>query len=422
MKLTEGQLVAVDKLGHFFVSKKDRFFLLKGSAGCGKTFTASKIPELSGNSESAIGTAPTHKAVKVLSGRLPDIDCMTIHRFLGLKPKKKGDKQMLVRKGNYDPSEHYLVKVVIVDEASMIDSQMLKFIEEDAETWDRQYVFLGDQYQLPPVSEEDSPCFTMNLPDHCVAELTEIMRHAGPIVITATTIRDAIIAGKQPDIKSGLMEDGTGVRLLKSADWEATLKRCVAHPEFLKDPDFCRVLAYRNERVMQHNQLVRATLNEPINVPFCPGDRLVANSAWTQSEEVLFPTGTEVTIKSMEPHTHPDYPELKGWQLWLEDFETVSVYVLDILNCLNAYKKRVATLVEAAKQPGGNWQKYYALSEYYADLRPLYAITVHNSQGSTFQNVFVDWKDIYVNRNKAEADRCLYVAVTRASKNVFVKI
>jgi ATP-dependent exoDNAse (exonuclease V) alpha subunit len=45
---------------------------------------------------------------------------------------------------------------------------------------------------------------------------------------------------------------------------------------------------------------------------------------------------------------------------------------------------------------------------------------VHNSQGSTFDNVFVDFRDIYANKVLSEADRCLYVAVTRARYNVYV--
>jgi len=49
-------------------------------------------------------------------------------------------------------------------------------------------------------------------------------------------------------------------------------------------------------------------------------------------------------------------------------------------------------------------------------------MTVHKSQGSTFENVFVDAEDILANPNREEALRCLYVAVSRASHNVIVNI
>ncbi len=45
---------------------------------------------------------------------------------------------------------------------------------------------------------------------------------------------------------------------------------------------------------------------------------------------------------------------------------------------------------------------------------------VHNSQGSTFDNVMVDFRDIYTNRKMSEADRCYYVAITRARYNVYL--
>jgi exodeoxyribonuclease-5 len=43
-----------------------------------------------------------------------------------------------------------------------------------------------------------------------------------------------------------------------------------------------------------------------------------------------------------------------------------------------------------------------------------YAITVHRSQGSTFNNIFVDMEDIMRNRNWLECLKLFYVAITRA--------
>ena len=48
-------------------------------------------------------------------------------------------------------------------------------------------------------------------------------------------------------------------------------------------------------------------------------------------------------------------------------------------------------------------------------------MTVHKSQGSTYNRVFVDMKDI-IKRNPKEREsyQCLYTAVTRASKEIHV--
>ena len=51
-------------------------------------------------------------------------------------------------------------------------------------------------------------------------------------------------------------------------------------------------------------------------------------------------------------------------------------------------------------------------------MRPIYASTVHKSQGSTYREVFVDLNNITKNNNWREVARLVYVAITRASENV----
>lgn len=417
---TNGQAAALSKLEPFLNGGDDNIFILSGSAGTGKTSASEVIPTIQKKGY-VLGAAPTHKAVKVLSQRMPDVDCRTAHSFLGLKPRSKNGVETLVRNSRYDPSEFYHIKTVVLDEASMIDDKLLDYIYKDIENWGRKYVFLGDRYQLPPVNSLTSPCFDIKVPDHCQQELTEIMRHAGPIITCATGIRDSIIKGVEPPLEGGVAEDGSGVFLLRRNQWEAKLADLCVQGQYREDPDFCRVIGWRNETVMRHAQTVRGILGEDLSVPFQAGDNLVANEAWVQQEEVIFNTGTEFVVKGMESADHPLYEDLKGWQVWVDNYEG-PLYVLDQMNCGMAYKRRIAGLVEYAKSPGGSWKPYYDLKEYYADLRALYSITSHKSQGSTFQNVMVDVRDIYVNRNKAEADRALYVAVTRASKNVYLLI
>jgi exodeoxyribonuclease-5 len=47
-------------------------------------------------------------------------------------------------------------------------------------------------------------------------------------------------------------------------------------------------------------------------------------------------------------------------------------------------------------------------------------MTAHKSQGSTFENVFVDVQNIWRNPNKEEAMQCLYVACSRASHHLIL--
>jgi hypothetical protein len=61
------------------------------------------------------------------------------------------------------------------------------------------------------------------------------------------------------------------------------------------------------------------------------------------------------------------------------------------------------------------WQFFYTnYIDLFADIGYGYCITVHKSQGSTYDNVYVDLKDI-VTHNRNDTRECVYTAVTRAS-------
>ena len=60
---------------------------------------------------------------------------------------------------------------------------------------------------------------------------------------------------------------------------------------------------------------------------------------------------------------------------------------------------------------------YYSYVDIFADISYGYCITVHKSQGSTFDDVFIDSKNIMSFKNK-DTLNCLYTAVTRASSIV----
>ena len=66
------------------------------------------------------------------------------------------------------------------------------------------------------------------------------------------------------------------------------------------------------------------------------------------------------------------------------------------------------------------WDFYYfQFIDQFADIIYGYAITTHKSQGSTYQNVYIDMSDIiHNNPNHKNSHQCLYTAVTRASEKI----
>lgn len=423
--LTEDQQKASDLLDAFLDSKRDDVFVLEGSAGTGKTWLVKNVS--SQMPETMVLTAPTNKAVSVLEKGMPaDTPCMTTHKFLGLKVQRYEDKTKVVRNNNYDPSQYAHVRVVALDESSMVDDQLLKYIQTDIQNWGRKYIFIGDPYQLFPVAEDEcrmSRTFDMASSDKCKATLHKIVRQAegNPIIQMATDIRDAITEHREPSLRAGYnSEMNTGVYILRSGDFNKKLQEYTEHEDFHHNADFCRVVAWRNATVNDYNKQVRHMLKQDPSIPFCPGDIVTVNEAYVKGDEVLFNTGTEVTVSSIAASEHPVFPEIKAWKVELFEAVGYDFWVL-MEEAIPVYKSKLNKFKQDAFS-SKNWGPYYGLAEFFIDLRPLFSITCHKSQGSTFENTFVDLPDIYKNKRKTEADHCLYTAVTRSSKNVFIKI
>ncbi|CAK0751562.1 hypothetical protein CCP4SC76_2280001 [Gammaproteobacteria bacterium] len=66
------------------------------------------------------------------------------------------------------------------------------------------------------------------------------------------------------------------------------------------------------------------------------------------------------------------------------------------------------------------WRLFFETKRQFADLRPPFASTVHKSQGSTFQHVFIHLSDIGRNTHWQEVVRLLYVALTRPAQHAFM--
>ena len=85
------------------------------------------------------------------------------------------------------------------------------------------------------------------------------------------------------------------------------------------------------------------------------------------------------------------------------------------------YKLMEAALRDWSKAEK-DWRAFFRFKEDFADLRPLYALTVHSSQGSTFKWAVVDVRDIAKreNDNILECQQLFYVACTRATDGMIL--
>jgi len=409
---TEDQEAAYDEV-YDRLARGEQYTGLRGYAGTGKTYLVSRLVEQLVEEDCTVTVcAPTHKAVQVLSDELGEVpvQMQTLHSFLGLRlqPTQDGEYE-LVPDGGRDFTEG----VVIVDEASMIGREEWTHIEESPIFV--QWLFVGDPAQLPPVNEDPSPALDVPGPT-----LETIHRQAAdnPILELATKIRRGV-NGRF----GSKFEDDKGVAITHDRDeFLDSVLRAFDTDAFAADATHARVLAYRNKRVRRYNREIRAARYGTDADRFVEGEWLVATETWlhegvprlTNSEEIRVKTATVDTLEA------ENQSEWKAWKLKVRTPGrglTRTAYVLHE-DEFERYKEALERRRERAEKDGSKWDRFFELREQFARVDYAYATTVHRAQGSTFDTVFVDRRDLQACRDPDERRALLYVAVTRPSRRL----
>jgi hypothetical protein len=83
------------------------------------------------------------------------------------------------------------------------------------------------------------------------------------------------------------------------------------------------------------------------------------------------------------------------------------------------YHALLAHYRKVAKK-GGGWGRFFDLKNKYPDLRQRDAATVHKSQGSTYDSVYIDLGNISTCNIANQVARMLYVAFSRPRTRVYL--
>lgn len=385
--LNQDQINAADALNAFLADEDSREFCLTGQAGTGKTFMLYSIL-----GDTATYCATTNKAASVL--RQLTGAAQTIHNLLHLTVKNdfKTGKTSLER----DPRHGKLsTRIIVIDEASMVDKQLYEIVQELCT--ECKIIWVGDDAQLPPVSTGNFSVFKLNLP---TVSLFQVMRSLDTPDITelSTALRAAVFNGNNITISSRppaiLRVDGPEARqlvikLVQEESWHN-----------------CILLSYTNARTTNAVKVIRNAMKKPPTLMV--GDSVIVNSAFRVVSAGLaewIATDSIIDIRAIEPI--PEHPHL--------------IRVETELGWLITYKDNSRLQAEIGKaQADKNWPLYFQLKEQFIDLRHAEALTIHKSQGSTFDTVFVDLPSLYSCKNPNERRRLLYVACSRARKRLYL--
>jgi exodeoxyribonuclease-5 len=438
----------------WFSDNPDDYYVLRGFAGVGKTVLVGElIMEASAHDWNLAVTAPTNKAVSILQekvraiakARVVNATFSSLHSICGLRMVESDDGELKISSTGYSKFDG--VNLLIVDEASMVDSKML--LQAIQNSRGRTLVlFVGDPGQLKPVMEAGmSRVFA--LPQK--ATMTKIIRQAegNPLIEASMFIRrknriEDILAAPTVDeqeriIRSLGQEDRVQVSDLMDLLPDSMVKRNRLYGMALdlqREGRDARILAYMNRAVLDYNREIHFDLYpESVPLMFSVGERVIVQSA-TKGEnidtgkDVDLVTSEELVIEHVEMGEHHKYPGFTCYVMVLKDDlgNYVKVYTPKLMNALNSRLGEMFAEVQDLKYQHQREPRNIQLKEKYtqargaawlyknsfADIRHTFAMTTHKSQGSTFDIALIDLPNLMQMPTTFEYNTALYVAVTRA--------
>ena len=445
-----------------FLNSNELEATLSGYAGTGKTFLLDYFVNKMCN-VSVCPTAPTHRAVRQVEKSLNKRG-RTLQSLHGLRPNLD-ISNFDISNPQFDPRGNTYIKnykLVIIDEASMITDSIYELNLKRAKEFGVKILYIGDPLQLPPVqkgktSKTGSKAFSVKN----IFNLTQIVRQeeGNPLLELFPLIRYDVANNTRTFVEHIIknrrnIKDNTGYEVVNDKTFNNYLLEDYRETIANKQVDKFRILTFTNDSVKKHNAFVRNKIIHNNTQILTKDD--VLTSYTTIVDEFLSPVVTnsdDYVIENIREYINPN--DVKTWAVNLKNtstnLPTNTIQIVDHKDkSFIKYYKLLKELHNEAlnshrSDRAKKWVKYYTTKEELLtmvqfplynkqmvkkDIDYAYAITIHKSQGTTFDTVFIDLTDIlYKNYNgklyKRRLDilnRLIYVAISRARNKVIIKL
>lgn len=428
------QIDALNEMDRFMKSNETSM-TLSGYAGTGKTSLMEMIAKKGQKQNRPVMfCATTNKAAAVLNDRVSKagFKASTLNKVFGINVEVDSSKAYNARN---------LVNVlkdvdimpgttIIIDEASMINEENYKILNDIAKEHRLKIIYVGDEAQLAPVNEDKISKVFRN-GEGKVIRLTQVERtDDNAILKEATVIRN----GEPLSKVSSFNSKGEGVAYISPQHQEAINEVIDKYVKGLKqNPNYFRILAYTNKAVTAYNNQVRELLGYDSPIPHV-GEPMTGYANWgyewrtksyrfinSESYKVT-QVGRPTTVQTRLDNGTPVV--MQAVLITLEDsLGNIDTFnFMDIKN--NAQNRQSAMILANEKKRLWNEaRRAYgreAKAAVYAKINAIdsflfvndniednshnllqaktidfgYALTIHKSQGSTFTHVLMDDVDV----------------------------
>lgn len=437
-----------------------QYYVIEGKAGTGKTTIAKEILKQF-EDEQIYVAAVSHKAKGVIKNSFGEDTrgkkFFSIASLLGLKGINDNDTQTTkFQVGTKVPLLDNPPALLVIDEASMITEDVLKKIIDINSSLSRpfQMLFLGDIGQIQPIRDEQSEFYRTHKDllnkksdifnsKHKSKLITRVRQgEANPILPYADYFWENsqkenpelnptqhIVRNNQITDKGSLLFSNSEAEVLSSVikAVKNAVEKCLTN--------HVKIVTYHVNEKTELNQKIHEALFGK-DSDYSKRDMLILNSPYDLPDvNATMENSSEIQIKSIQD---TDVDEFGVHTLYLETNGTAYTRtgneqkdcVIQVVsrNDIGKYNQKLAELASVAKRQTNRalkkqaWKEFWEYKGRYADVDFGYAITAHKSQGSTYDIVVVDEKDIMgtTATSNQEKSELIYTALTRPRKTAIV--
>ncbi len=437
-----------------------QYYVIEGKAGTGKTTIAKEILK-EFEDEQIYVAAVSHKAKGVIKNSFGEDTrgkkFFSIAGLLGMKGINDNDTQTTkFQVGLKIPLLDNPPALLVIDEASMITEDVLKKIIDINSSLSRpfQMLFLGDIGQIQPIRDDQSEFYRTHKDllnkksdifnsKHKSKLITRVRQgEANPILPYADYFWENsqkenpefnptqhIVRNNQITDKGSLLfsnSEGDVLNSVIKAVKNAVEKGLTNH---------VKIVTYHvNEKTELNKKIHEALFGNDSD--YSKGDMLILNSPYDLPDvNATMENSSEIQIKGIQD---TDVDEFGVHTLYLETNGTAYTRtgneqkdcVIQVVsrNDIGLYNNKLQELASRAKRQTNRalkkqaWSDFWEYKGRYADVDFGYAITAHKSQGSTYDIVVVDEKDIMgtTATSNQEKSELIYTALTRPRKTAIV--
>jgi hypothetical protein len=399
-----------------FVMHTNRMLYLTGKAGTGKT-TFLKYLKATCNKNMVV-LAPTGVAAVNAGGQ-------TIHSFFNIKPSVyvPGDKRLRVRAPEGDPdksviNDHFRyhrdkleiirgLELLVIDEISMVRCDLLDVIDRLLRVFRKreftpfggvQVVLIGDTFQLPPIVNHDDWNILGNFYTSPFFFSSRALQVQKPVYIELKKIY------RQKDQDFIDLLNRIRINSLQSGDLEKLNHRYM-HGFAPEQEEEYIILATHNRLVEETNEKRLREIDEPLFHFEATVEGIFSESSYPTERDLRLKEGAQVMFLKNDRNRrfyngkigHIAEISEDGLFVELDDGDIIEVKREEWANIRYAWDSKESKVVEDTI---GSFVQY--------PLKLAWAITVHKSQGLTFEKIIADLEEAF-------APGQVYVALSRCT-------